>query len=256
MNMPLIEFGRTGRTLEFPVVDMHAHIGSFAPSLSPPLERQVAEMDRVGVAVQLVSSVEGLFGDIVWGNDQAAAAAARFPGRIFAYCHVSAQYPELIEPELKRCVLNPAFKGIKLYQVGTRFDHPVFDAVWAFAREWRLPVLAHTWGGDVTGFDKVAQRHPEVAFLAGHAGSGFAYKPYAEMARNLPNFYLDLTYSREHTNMIEYFVEEVGPAKIVWGSDAPTFSISQQVGKILYARIPDADKRAILGGTARRLFNL
>jgi predicted TIM-barrel fold metal-dependent hydrolase len=108
----------------------------------------------------------------------------------------------------------------------------------------------------VTGLDKAAERNPDVPFLAGHAGSGFAYQPYVDMGKRIPNFYLDLTYSREHTNMIEYFVEHAGPGKIVWGSDAPTFSLSQQAGKILYARIPDEAKRAILGGTARRLFNL
>ena len=56
--------------------------------------------------------------------------------------------------------------------------------------------------------------------------------------------------------MIEKICEQVGPSQIVWGSDVPTFSLSQQVGKILYARIPDDLKRAILGGTARRLFRI
>lgn len=223
MSQPLIDFARQGRKLDFPVFDAHAHVGNFAPYLSASVERQVWEMDRVGVEVQLVSSVEGLYGDISRGNDQAAAAAARYPGRIFAYCHVSGQYPELIASELERCFRNPVFKGIKLYQVGTRFDHPLFDPVYAFARERRLPVLAHTWGGEVTGLDKAAERNPDVPFLAGHAGSGFAYQPYVDMGKRIPNFYLDLTYSREHTNMIEYFVEHAGPGKIVWGSDAPTF---------------------------------
>ncbi len=253
---PLIDYGRTGKKLDFPVVDIHAHIGSFGPWMSTPLERQVAEMDRVGVAVQLVSSVEAIYGDVVRGNDDAAAAAARYPGRIFAYCHVSGQYPELIASELERCFRNPVFRGIKLYQVGTDYDHAVFDPVWEVARDLKVPVLAHTWGGSVTGFDRAAGKHPEVNLLAGHAGSGFVYQPYIEMARRHPNFHLDLTYSREHTNMIEHFVEQAGAAQIVWGSDAPTFSISQQVGKMLYARIPDDAKRMIMEGNARRLFRL
>ncbi|MEI7435348.1 MAG: amidohydrolase family protein [bacterium] len=256
MKMPLIEYGRTGRTLDFPVFDVHAHVGNFQNVCAPSLDKQVAEMDRVGIQVQLVSSIESIFGDISRGNDQAAEAAARYPGRIFAYCQISACYPELIRTELERCFRNPVFKGIKVYQVGVRYDDPLFTPAWEFAREQKLPVLAHTWGGDVTGFDKVAERFPEVAFLAGHAGSGFAYQPYVDMAKRLPNFYLDLTYSREHTNMIEYFVEQVGAGQIVWGSDAPTFSISQQTGKVLYARIPDDTKRAILGGTAFKLFKL
>jgi uncharacterized protein len=254
MSMPLIDYARTGRTLDFPVFDTHAHVGDFTNVISPPLERQIGELDRVGVRVQMVSSIEAIYGDIAWGNNQAAEAAARYPGRLFAYCQVSAQYPELMRAELDRCFRNPVFKGIKVYQVGTRYDHALFTPAWEFARERRVPVLAHIWGGDVTGLDKAAERFPEVAFIVGHSGSAFAYQPYADMAKRLPNFYLDLTYSREHTNMIEYFVEQVGPGQLVWGSDAPTFSISHQVGKVLYARIPDDAKRAILGGTAFKLF--
>ena len=256
MSTPLIEFGRTGRPLDFPVLDVHAHIGNFGPVVSPSLENQVAEMDRLGVAAALVSSIEGIYGDIGWGNDQAAEAATRFPGRFFAYCHVSAQYPELMLPELERCFKSPVFKAIKVYQVGTPYDHALFEPVWAFARERRLPVLAHTWGGNVTGLDKAAEKHPGTPFLAGHSGSAFAYQAYVDMAKRAPNFYLDLTYSREHTNMIEHFVEQVGPDRIVWGSDAPTFSMSHQLGKVLFARISDDAKRALLGGTARRLFGL
>jgi len=254
VNRPLIEYGREGRTLDIPVLDAHAHIGSFSHSMAPSLERQVEEMKRVGVRWQIVSSVEGIFGDVQWGNDQVAAAARRHRGIVYAYCHVSGQYPELIPSELERCFADPVFKGIKVYQAGTPYDHPVYEPVWKFAAARRIPVLAHTWGGDLTGLDRAAQRHPDVAFLMGHSGSGFAWQPYVEAARKSPNLYLDLTYSREHTNMIERMVEEVGPSRIVWGSDAPTFSLSHQVGKILFARISDEDKRAILFDTAARLF--
>lgn len=257
MTRPLIDYGRTGRRLDgIPVFDAHAHVGHFATVRSPSLEDQVREMDRVGIDVTAVSSVEGIFGDIVYGNDQVAEACRLYPGRFIGYCHVSAQHPDLMLPELERCFRNPAFKGIKVYQVGTEFDHALFDPVWAFARERKLPVLAHTWGGSLTGLDRVALRFPEVPFFMGHAGSGFAYAPYIEAARRAPNLYLDLTYSREHTNMIEHFVAEVGVERIVWGTDAPTFSMSQQVGKILFARIPDEAKRKILYANAAALFGL
>jgi predicted TIM-barrel fold metal-dependent hydrolase len=254
VTRPLIEYGRTGQPLDIPVLDVHAHIGSFASTIAPALERQVEEMKRVGVRWQIVSSVEGIHGDIVWGNDQAAHAAHRYRGILFAYCHVSGQYPELMESELERCFADPVFRGIKVYQAGTPYDHPVYEPVWRFASTRHLPVLAHTWGGNLTGLDRVALQYPDVPFLMGHSGSGFAWEAYLEAARKAPNLYLDLTYSREHTNMIEHFVEAVGSSRIVWGSDAPTFSLSHQIGKILFARISDEDKRAILFYTSARLF--
>lgn len=257
MKRPLIDYGRQGLCLDdVKICDVHAHIGNFALVGSPALEVQVQEMDRVGIDVAVVSAVEALFGDIAWGNDFVAEAARRFPGRFLGYCHVSARYPDDMIGELERCFRNPIFRAIKVYQVGTDFNHPDFDSTWAFARERRVPVLAHTWGGSLTGLDKAAERFPEVAFLMGHSGSGFAYKAYLDAARNVPNMYLDLTYSREHTNMIEHFVHQVGADRIVWGSDAPTFSMSQQVGKVLFARISDADKLKILYSNSAALLKL
>jgi predicted TIM-barrel fold metal-dependent hydrolase len=253
MRMPLIEYGRQGKPVDaFPVFDAHAHLHTTDGDL--PLEDQVREMDRCGIALTAVSSSLAITGDFTRGNDQVAEAARLFPGRFIGYCHVSATFPDLMLPELKRCFRNPVFKGIKVYQTGPAFDSPAFTPVWTFAKDHRAPVLAHTWGGDLTGFDRAAENNPDVNFIAGHAGSGFAYQAYIDAALRLPNLYLDLTYSREHTNMIETMVNAVGADQVLWGSDAPCFSMAQQLGKVLFARIPDEAKQKILSGTARRLF--
>jgi predicted TIM-barrel fold metal-dependent hydrolase len=257
MTRPLIEYGRTGERLgDTPVFDVHAHIGNFALIQTAGWENQLRQMDRVGVDVAAISSVEAIYGDVRRGNDEVAAVVQRHPTRFCGYCHVSAQYPDELLPELERCFATPWFKGIKVYQVGTDYDHPLFDAVWTFARARKLPVLAHSWGNQLTGLDRAAARFPEVPFLMGHSGSGFAYDSYLKAAQASPNLYLDLTYSREHTGMIEHFVRTVGVERVVWGSDAPTFSLSQQIGKVLFARLSDADKRLILYANAARLFGL
>jgi hypothetical protein len=256
MSRPLIDYARAGLRLDLPVFDVHAHIGNLIGEDTPPLDAQVAQMDRLGILAMAVSSEHALVGDIVRGNDEVAEAMRRFPGRILGYCHVSANYPDFLLPEVERCFRNDGFRGIKLYQVGPEYDDPAYDPVWAFAEERGLPVLAHTWGGNLTGFDRAADKHPGVPCLAAHAGSSFAYKPYIEAAKRVPNFYLDLTYSREHTNMIEHFVAELGAERVVWGSDAPLFSMPQQLCKVLFARISDEEKRKILYDNAAGWFRL
>lgn len=256
MTQPLIEYGRQGKRLDIPVFDIHAHINPIIGTDVPTLEQSVAQMEQLGIALVAISSTMALGGDIVLGNDTVWEATRRFPGQVIGYCHVSANYPDHILPELERCFARGGFYGIKLYQVGIDYDNALYDPAWAFATEHKLPVLAHTWGGDLTGFDRMAARYPTVPAFAAHAGSGFGYKPYVEAAKRVPNLYLDLTYSREHTNMIEHFVAELGADRIVWGSDAPLFSMSQQVSKVLFARITDADKRKILYENAYPLFGL
>lgn len=256
MTLSLLENGRRGvRVDSIPVYDIHCHVKSMQGYYALPLEAQVAEMDRLGIDITMISSTTAIEALFTVGNDEVAACVRQFPGRFYGYCHISAVYPDLLVPELERCfAMDGVFKGIKLYQVGPNYDDPRYDYVWSFARERKLPVLAHTWGDFLTGFDRAAEKHPEVAFLAAHSGSSFAYKTYIDAAKKHPNFYLDLTYSREHFNMIERFVEVVGADQIVWGTDAPLFSMAHQLGKVLFARIPEEAKKKILGTNAARLF--
>lgn len=257
MSLPLIEYARRGQRLDdVPVFDCHAHVHSMASMDSPPIEQQVAEMDRLGINLAAISSTLAINADISRGNDLAAETAERFPGRFVCYCHVSANYADAMLPELERCFVRDCFRGIKLYQVGAPYDSVLFNPVYEFATAHGLPVLAHTWGTQLTGLDRAAQRFPEVAFMAGHAGSDFAYDTYLKAARLAPNLYLDLTYSREHTNMIEHFAAELGPERLVWGSDVPCFAMAHQLGKILFARLPDDAKRRIVYDNAARLFRL
>ncbi len=258
MSRPLIEYARSGLPLtDVPVFDMHAHLDG-GRNLAPcPPDEHVRIMDRIGINVAAISSCFALMGaHLQRGNDSVAAACAYAPDRFIGYCHVSGNYPDLVASELRRCFANPCFKGIKLYQHGVDFTDPVFAPVWTVAAELGVPVMSHTWGGSFTGLDKIAAQHPEVNFIFAHAGSGFVFEPYIAAALASPNIYLDLTYSREHPGMIEEFVARVGQDRIVWGTDFNLFSMAHQIGKVLYAKIDDNAKRAILHHNAARLFKL
>ncbi|MCG3148197.1 MAG: hypothetical protein PCFJNLEI_01640 [Verrucomicrobiae bacterium] len=256
MSDALIQYGRTGRKLDFPVFDMHSHVGEWALFDAFGIEAHLAEMDRVGVSVTAISSLQAIAGDIRRGNDQVTDLLRRQPQRFVGYVHINANYPDLILPELERCRATPGFKGIKVYQQGVPYDDPRFEPAWEFAAAQHWPVLAHTWGGQLTGYDRAARSHPDVVFFAAHAGSDFTYQPYVDAARQARNFYLDLTYSREHTNLLEHFVRTVGADQIVWGSDQPLFSLAQQVSKVLFARLADTDKHKILFANAARAFGV
>ena len=256
MSNELVNYARAGKRLEFPVIDVHTHVGQWALFDTYTEQDQLAEMDRIGVRCTAVSSMPGISGDVRRGNDEVAALVARRPERFIGYCHVCANYADEMVPELERCFALPGFVGIKVYQQGVAYDDKRFDPVWEFAVKHNAPVLAHTWGGNLTGFDKVAQRFPSVIFMAAHAGSDHGFQPYIDAARAARNFFLDLTYSRDIANLIEHFVKTVGAEQIVWGSDQPLFSMAEQAGKVLFARISDADKAKILSTTAAKIFGM
>lgn len=256
MSNDLVNFARAGRRLEFPVIDMHSHVGKWALCDAYTINDHIAEMNRIGVLRTAVSSLAGIDGDVRRGNDEVAAVAAQYPQQFVGYCHVNANYPDEMLPELARCFGLPGFVGIKVYQQTVAYDDPRFEPVWEFARQRAVPVLAHTWGGNLTGLDKVAKRFPTVTFMAAHAGSDHGYQPYINAAQATRNFVLDLTYSRDITNLIEHFVKTVGADQIVWGSDQPLFSMAEQIGKVLFARIDDAAKVKILSTNAGQILGL
>ena len=66
------------------------------------------------------------------------------------------------------------------------------------------------------------------------------------------NLNLDLAYQADPATT-EFFVREVGAARMLFGSDAPYFEPSQVIASIEAARITDAEKEQIFSGNAERL---
>ena len=257
MTADLRQYAEVGKPVDcFRVIDAHAHLGTLRGYEDDTPAERIAKMDRAGVDVAVMSSILAINGDIAAGNDAVREAIDEFPGRLAGYVHVSANYPDTVESELRRCLGRPGFVGIKLYQNGIAFDDPAFEPVWAVAAERGCPILSHTWSGNLTGLDEIAVKHPGVKVILGHSGSGLNYQAYVRAAASAPNIYLDLTGSRDFAGLIEHFVTEVGADRIVWGSDEPLFSIGQQMSRVLFARISDAEKKAILCDTPGKLFGL
>ena len=128
--------------------------------------------------------------------------------------------------------------------------------MYEFANARRLPVLAHTWGVDsIRALGAMAVRYPNASFLCGHTGAQDT-QVYIEVARQSPNFYLELCLSAGTPWIVEQLVGAVGAERIVWGSDSLLLSSGQQIGKVLFADLPVQSKLGILGLNAARIFGL
>jgi predicted TIM-barrel fold metal-dependent hydrolase len=114
-----------------------------------------------------------------------------------------------------------------------------------------MPVLLHTWGieSQLAAVRAVAARYPDASYLAAHAGSANE-AAYIRLAAEMPNIYLDPTLSAAPRGLIERLVAGAGADKVVWGSDCCFLSMTQQLGKVLGARISDDDKKKILADNA------
>ena len=125
-----------------------------------------------------------------------------------------------------------------------------------FAATRRMLVLTHTWGGseydDPALLAQVAERYPQVTFLAGHSGHG-RFAECVEVACTHPNVYLELTAAYAVRGLIEDMVARAGAHKIIFGCDLPWFDPHYAIGCIVMAHISEGARRAILRENALRL---
>jgi len=253
--------GRAGRPVTGEtVIDVHAHFGHGPdfPIVRPTARALVASMDRLGIQMSCVSSIQAIFGDAEHGNALVADGLREFPGRIFGYLVVDVGYPEKVAAQLA-AGWAAGFRGIKVWSYGARpglpYNHPNYEPVFAHANEHALPVLAHVFGPELDELEGHIRRFPRVRWLLAHVGSA-ALEKYLRFAREYPTVYVELCLSACPRGLVEQLVTVGLEDKVLWGSDAVFLDQASQLGRVLFAQISPEAKRKILGLNARRALGL
>jgi uncharacterized protein len=243
-----------------PVLDAHAHGGPYSlfhiPDHGPAA--MVRVMDRCGVSRALLSSHLAIQLDATAGNAETAAAVEAFPDRFGGYLVVNPWQDPVAE--LSRWADDPRFVGIKLHP--SLHAYPLtgsrYAPVWEYASRTGCPVLTHTaYGSDYDNLwtlGRVADRYPRVSVLAGHAGiTWVGFDDAIAVARAAPNLVLEVCGSFISGDDIARMVDELGPDKVVYGSDFPFIDMRVSLGRVLFAPIGEAARADVLGGTMARL---
>ena len=266
-KVSILERVRRGKPLkDISICDAHAHLGDYHNFFIPDgdAKAMIRVMDRVGVNCAIISANMAFCADYRLGNDYTMHAVRKYPGRFYGYVVLNPHYRDEMQRELKRCLKVKGMIGMKLHPDTHWYDLLGNHYTYALklAEEYALPVLIHTWEGsqyDAPAKIKTrAEEFPGVTFLCGHSGGGpEAIKNSYKLLEGNRNLYLDLTGTYTNTlGIIEHLVEKAPVDRLLYGSDFPFIGLPCQIGKILFAKIPDSDKKKILGLNARRLFRL
>lgn len=242
------------------IIDSHVHIGtgSFF-HMQADAEALLAAADACGVDRIFVTELNALFYNMTEGNDALGAILKRYPDRLIGYVSVpSPRLGQRAVDEVHRCYEKYGMRGLKIYShpeasIAEPGTAPLLEA----AAEYNMPILAHTTPAEC---DYLMERVPQCRLLMAHMGG----HPYAFgdwhraiwVAKKHPNLLLDTASSQIDNGMIELAVAELGPEKILYGSDMPLLDPHTQKAKVTGAEISDQARQLILGGNVARILGV
>ena len=247
-----VAFGRSGEHPEaMRFADCHGHIGPHANHYHIPdaaLDDVVEGLDRLGVDKVCVFGFTGVFSDEQPGNDHTARAVARYPDRFIGFTMLNPHRGEAgMLAELERGAAM-GLRGVKLiahYQ-GYPEDGPLIDVACRWAHERHQIILNHNWG-PVQNLSRLMDRYPNACYLTGHTTTA-----YADLMTTHSNLYV-CSCPLLSPRACEDVVAQIGADRLMFGSDLEDLPPPWGLGPILFARIPEEQKRLILGDNLRKV---
>lgn len=246
--------------------DLHCHL-SGVPGRTPEerIKQILVYADRMGIERLC------LYMGMPWSqnptpaklraeNDQVLEVLKRHSDRLFGFVYVSGEHVEASLSEIDRCVRDGPMVGIKLW-VAKKCNAPELDPIIERAAGLKAAIFQHTWfktdGSTYPGESspdnlvELARRHPGVPLICGHTGG--LWELGIRAVRPLKAISIDLAGSDPTNGFVEMAVRELGPERILYGSDGGGRSFSSQLAKVYGADLPDETRRLILAGNLRRM---
>jgi len=238
--------------------------------------RWAAELDRHGVAAAVVLALAPR-------PDALRRFAACRPDRFFAFTFVNpweADASTVLEEDVRR----RGFRGLKLYPSIQQFHayderaYPVYER----AEALRIPIVFHfgvtlDYRSDLRysnplDLHPVARDFPELPLIVAHAGAGF-FRETLFLAYHCANVHADTSGSGTWMRylpqpltlpaVLERLLDVFGPDRILFGTDSRHAAegyrhwLLRSHREALEAlQVPDAGRRAILGGNMARLLRI
>ncbi len=269
-------------------IDVHVHLTRYWRDLErtayrTPIDYTVrgllAEMDDAGISDALAIPVHHV-PSAAAGIEEETELVRASGGRLHAVATVDpTQGAYAVEEAVAAWDAVADLAAIKLFPGYQAFypSDPRLAPVYALARRRKIPVLIHQ--GDTLeprgllkfarplAVDEVAVEHPDVAIVLCHFGNPWIEEA-AEIVYKNANVYADTSglfgppsaplYPRLLKSLgrrITEAIESIGHAdRILYGSDWPLGSLRAAVDFVRSLDLSEADRRAILGANARRLF--
>lgn len=240
------------RVLECTIVDVNSWLGADVPrSRSVGIDELRASQRKYGIAHSLVRARAAVAVDRSRGNAEVQGLVGERGISVLATAtrfHLSQLRGDL------SAVLSRGGVGVWVEPGSWLSASIALDELFAVAASFGVPLLAPCRrDGEATVLGALAERHGVATVLV-----DARYPHFTDVLAAMERF--DLLYIETSSlgsyRAIEMFVSRFGAARVLFGSGAPVGTPRSPLDAILWSRLSDEDRRAILGGNAMRLFAL
>lgn len=254
---------RHGEPVPTPIVDMHMHIlheglngtGWHYRMYHGGPSGVFALIKRLGytgggiMSWNGVVSVDSAGGNVTTTQALDAAPEGYWGLANFDPTHYTQEELAKMIPEVYK---DKRFIGMKPYlHYGVPYHDPSYDIWWKYGNEHHLYGLLHSTRSDLQEVETLAPKYPNVRWVIAHAGSNFKMADMVIAAmKKYSNIYAEITLTPVQLGIVEYLVEGAGEDRIMYGSDLPMRDPRQQLGWVVFSRLPLDVKKKVLGENA------
>jgi predicted TIM-barrel fold metal-dependent hydrolase len=240
------------------------------PQADVPIEATVAAMDAAGVSFGLLTAWSSPREGALISNEEVAGWVAAHPDRFGALAAVSLHRPVEAVRELRRCVQESGFQGLRMLPwlweeppTGPRF-YPLYAACVELGVPFCTQV-GHTGplrpsepGRPIPYIDQIAIDFPELVIVCGHVGYPWTEEMIA-VARKHEHVYIDTsayTSRRLPAELIDYMKTNSGSRKVMFGSNYPMIMPAAALEDLDRLGLDERQTALYLHENASRVFSL
>lgn len=240
---------------------------SKTPTEEQPVSVTIQTMDEANVDKSLISAWVAPR-NVMISNDEVARFVSEYPDRLVGIGSVDISKPMQAVAEIKRCVNELGFKGIRvlpwLWEIPP--TNRLFYPVYVTCCELGVPFctqIGHTGPlmssevGRPIYLDRVALDFPELVIVAGHIGYPWTDEAIAVATKHM-NVYIDTsayTVKRYPAQLIQY-MKSNGRQKVLFGTNYPMITPKKALHGIDALGLDEDILALFLGKNAQRVFGL
>jgi predicted TIM-barrel fold metal-dependent hydrolase len=217
-------------------------------------EMMLPAMDAAQVDMAVICSLGQLT-----DNDYIEECCLNYADRFIGFCQVDPR-PQDAVTKLKALADREVFRGVKLHPTmhGYHFaDHGLLDPIFQTCSTAGLLVLVNALDDPFCAplsIEEIARGFPEMPVIIAHMGSVWNVTEAILVAKRSPNIYLET--SSAELQAVQDAYRQVGPERVVMGTDWPGSDFDLERAKIAKAVSDAKDRELVEGANLARLLRV